>query len=116
MGVPKSFSKSDMQAWGASEAQSDFANDKKKCKHATEALNVGIDFIHKMPIGWNINSNEETFRIRAEKYINANYNPKPSGFLPAIGIGWLFWQMVSAVIMWAVQKLLNAYYPKNEQN
>lgn len=114
MSQPKSMARGDIQAWGAEAASAEFGAGTKKAKLACGALECGLDFAHKMPIGWNVEYGEKEFAARCHKYITENYKPKPVGFLPAIGLGWLFWQLVSAVIVWAVKKMLDVYFPKNE--
>lgn len=114
MSVPKSMSRADIQAWGAEQASAEFG-DTSKAKLACGALEVGLDFANRVPIGWNVEYGEKEFAQRCHKYISANYKPKPSGFLPAIGLTWLFWQMISALINWAVHKLIDVYYPKNTE-
>lgn len=112
MSVPKSTNRADIQAWGANQASLEFGNT-KKAKLACEALDVGINFVKRMPIGWNVGYGEKEFAEKCSQYITANYKPKPVGFLPAIGLTWMFWQLISSLIAWAVSKLLDVYYPKN---
>lgn len=114
MSVPKSMSRADIKAWGAEQASTEFGEGTNKTKLACEALDVGLDFSKRMPIGWNAEYGEKEFAERCHKYVTANYKPKPVGFLPAIGLTWLFWQMVSAVVTWVVHKLINVYFPKND--
>ena len=113
MTQPKSMARGDIQAWGAELADSEFGQGTKKSKLACGALECGLDFAHKMPVGWNAEYGEKEFTERCKKYITANYKPKPVGFLPAIGLGWLFWQLVSVAISWALNKLIEVYLPKN---
>lgn len=112
MSEPKSMAIADIQAWGANEASLEFGQNTKKAKLACGALDVGLDFIKKMPIGWCSEYGEKEFEERCHKYITKNYKPKPAGFLPAIGLTWLFWQLVAVLIQWAVSRLLDVYFPK----
>ena len=108
---PASASFADVQSWGASEALAAFG-DTPKAAHATSALAVGLDFVKRMPVGWNVTDGPEDFAKRCHEYISSNYKPKPVGVFPVIGV-WLFWQMISAVITWAVKRLIDAYYPED---
>lgn len=112
---PKSLSREHLQAWGAEQAISEFG-DTKKAKLAAEAFDVGINFAKRMPVGWNIDYGEKEFASRCETYVTANYKPKPYGFFMIPGFGWLFWQLISALITWAVSRLVNVYFPKNDEN
>lgn len=108
---PASLAYGDIQVWGVNEAIAAFG-DTPKATHAVGALNVGLDFVKRMPVGWNVTDGPEDFAERCETYISANYRPKPVGVFPIIGV-WLFWAMISAVIQWAIKRLLDAYYPEN---
>lgn len=114
MSRPASLAKADIQAWGAEEARLAFGDDPKKQAMACEALDVGLECVSKMPIGWNISDGPEQFGERCHAYLTENYKPKPVGFLPAIGLTWFFWQIVGALISWAVHRLIEVYYPKTE--
>lgn len=87
-------------------------NDSKKGQMAGEAVGIGMDYLHSMPIGWNIDNTQEDFEKKLYEHIKANYKPKPSGFLPFIGFTWLFWTLVSSIISWAVRRIMDWQYPK----
>ena len=86
--------------------------DNKKGKMAGEAVGIGMDYLHSMPIGWNINDSQLDFERKLRRHIEANYKPKPSGFLPAIGLTWLFWTLVSSIISWAVRRIMDWKFPR----
>lgn len=97
-----------MQQWGYIQAVKEFG-DTPKAVVASDIFNIGVDYLHRLPVGFNINDN---FTEKLHKHIEARVKenpPKPSGFLPAIGITWFFWVMIESLISWAVRRLMDAY-------
>ncbi len=108
----KSSSIAAQKAWCYSQALCDFDGNEDKAKIATDAFELGVNYIHSMPIGCNID-NVNDFEDRCYKHIESNIKAKPSGFflVPIIG-GWFFWAVMSGLISWAVQRLMDIYFPK----
>ena len=100
------------KAWCYNEALSAFGGDEEKAGIATDAYMLGVQYLHTMPIGWNINNTPQDFEDRCYNHIKSNLNAKPSGFfmVPIIGT-WFFWAALSGLISWAVQRLMNVYFP-----
>lgn len=108
---PSSFERNVLQSWGENLAVAEFRNDPKKAKIAAEAFSLGLDYVHSQPIGWNRNDTQDTFRRECGSYILANLKAKPSGFFALPLFGWLFSQLISSLVSWAVKKLIEVYFP-----
>jgi len=97
-----------MQQWGYAQAVKEFG-DTPKARVASDVFNIGVNYLHRMPVGFNMNDN---FTEKLHNHITAECKknpPKPYGFLPAIGITWLFWILLESLISWAVRRLMDAY-------
>lgn len=105
---PKRMNPATAKAWAYNEAYGHFQN-YTKAEQASELYMIGLDFCERPPIGWNCDYTKETVEAKLTQHLKANY--KPRGFLPAIGLTWLFWSLFSGVIGWVVRKLMDRYYP-----
>lgn len=107
--------KTAIQTWAKCEAQAYYQDD-HKAELASTAVGHGIDCMRMIPVGWNVNNTSEDFSSRLHSRIKAKMKAdasvKPVGFIFALpGLGWLFWTMVSGIISWAVERILDIYYP-----
>ena len=97
-----------MQQWGYIQAVREFG-DTPKAVLASDIFNIGVDYLHRMPVGFNIGDNfTEKLHNHISTQVRAN-PPKPYGFLPAFGIMWFFWAVIEGLISWAVRRLMDAY-------
>src|SRR5689334_4622675 len=91
------------QAWCASEATKAYGTGDRG-KMATQALQLGVNYLTCPPIGWNVNSTQAQLKQQLTKHISKNI--QPSGFLALPIFGWLLWQVLGGIISWAVGLLL----------
>lgn len=92
-------------AWCQSEAFAAWGSGPKG-QIACDALALTVSYLDRPPVGWNSGDDINVLKERCRNHLKTNYKPKPVGFLPAIGLTWLFYIFLESVISWAIEKAL----------